>query len=301
MKLHAFEYFVTVAEELHFGKAAARLHITQPALSRQIHKLETELGFALLRRTKRTVELTDAGVAFLREIRKALQQVETAVQAARRVARGEVGCLQIAFTPSSMHTILPEILKQFRDRYPDVEIAMTEVCTLDQVNQLKTEAIDLGFLHPPIEAMTLNLYPLQGEHLLVALPQTHALTTRSQISLASLAHEPFILHPRYEGPVLYDQFLALCRDAGFEPNIVYEEIKHQTRIGLVASGMGVTFVPESLQKAGMTGVTHRPLEGQSLALQLAVAWRQNADSPVVREFLEVVKQATQAPQPETSS
>ncbi|MEL6385074.1 MAG: LysR substrate-binding domain-containing protein [Cyanobacteria bacterium J06626_18] len=292
MKLHAFHYFVAVAEELHFGKAAARLQITQPALSRQIHRLETELGIQLLKRTKRTVELTEAGVAFLSEIRKALQQVDAAVQVAQRVARGEVGSLRIAFTPSSMHTVLPEILKYFRDRYPDVELAMTEICTLDQINGLRTETLDLGFLHPPIDDALLNLYPLQSERLLVALPQTHVLAQQPQIPLKSLATESFIMHPRYEGPVLYDQFLTLCKQAGFEPRIVYEEVKHQTRIGLVAAGMGITFVPESLQKAGLTGVSYAPLMGESLELQLAVAWRRHEMSPVIERFLQVVEQIT---------
>ncbi|MEL7495446.1 MAG: LysR substrate-binding domain-containing protein [Cyanobacteria bacterium J06554_11] len=293
MRLHSFHYFVAVAEELHFGKAAARLQITQPALSRQIHKLETELGIKLLKRTKRTVELTEAGAAFLGEIRQALQQVETAVQVARRVARGEVGSLRIAFTPSSMHTVLPDILKRFRDRYPDIELAMTEICTLDQVNALRTEAIDLGFLHPPIDSSFLDLHPLQGERLLVALPHTHALAKQPQIPLKLLATEPFIMHPRYEGPVLYDQFLAMCRRTGFRPNIVYEEVKHQTRIGLVAAGMGVTFVPESLQKAGLTGISYCSLVGESLELQLAVAWRRHQVSPVVEGFLQVVEQTLQ--------
>lgn len=292
MKLHAFQYFVVVAEELHFGNAAARLHITQPALSRQIHRLEMELGVKLFRRTKRTVQLTDAGAAFLDEIRKALQQVDSAVQVAQRVARGEVGALRIAFTPSSMHTVLPKILKHFRDLYPDVELALTEICTLDQVHQLKAEKIDVGFLHPPIDDTFLNLYPLQGERLQVALPQNHPLTNQPHIPLKALAHEAFILHPRDEGPVLYDQFLTLCREADFEPHIVYEEVKHQTRIGLVAAGMGLTFTPESLEKAGLTGIAYRPLAGEPLALQLAVAWQRHPSSPVIQKFVQVVAEIT---------
>ena len=291
MKLHSFHYFVAVAEELHFGKAAARLHITQPALSRQIHRLETELGIQLFRRTKRTVELTEAGVAFLREIRQALQQVDTAVQVAQRVARGEVGALRIGFTASSMHTVLPKILQHFRDRYPDVELTMIEICTLDQVNGLKTDKIDVGFLHPPIDASFLNLHALPGERLLAVLPHTHALATQAQLSLESLATESFILHPRHEGPVLYDQFLHLCRKAGFEPQIVYEDTQHQTRIGLVMAGMGITFVPESLQQASLTGATYCALKGESLELQLAVAWRRHQVSPVVQRFLSIVEQA----------
>ncbi|MEO0538094.1 MAG: LysR family transcriptional regulator [Cyanobacteria bacterium P01_A01_bin.123] len=298
MKLQAFHYFVAVAEELHFGRAAARLQITQPALSRQIHRLEAELGVRLLRRTKRTVELTAAGVAFLGEVRKVLQQVESAIQVAQRVARGEVGSLRIGFTPSSMHTVLPEILRHFRDRYPNVELAMSEICTLDQVNELRRETIDVGFLHPPIDSSFLKLYPLQSERLLIALPHAHRLADQQQLSLKSFATEPFIVHPRYEGPVLYDQFLALCREAGFEPNIVYEDSKHQTRIGLVAAGTGVTFIPESLQKAGFPGVAYCPLVDKFLELQLAVAWRKESMNPVVQEFLQVIEQIAHSKVPE---
>ncbi len=292
MKLHAFQYFVAVAEELHFGRAAARLQITQPALSRQIHRLETEMGVALLRRTKRTVELTEAGAAFLVEVRKALQQVESAIQIAQRIDRGEIGSLRIAFTASSMHTVLPEILRHFRDRYPDVKLAMNEFCTLYQVNELRSETIDIGFLHPPVDNSFLNLYPLQGERLLVALPCSHALADQKQVSLKSLAAESFIVHPRHEGPVLYDKFLALCRDAGFEPNIVYEDGKHQTRIGLVAAGTGITFIPESLQNVGLSGVSYCSLIDDFLELQLAVAWRRQQVSPVIEGFLKVVEEVS---------
>lgn len=289
MELHSLRYFVAVAEELHFGRAAARLHITQPALSRQIRGLEEELGIELLRRTKRTVELTAAGATFLVEVRKALQQVESAVHVAQRVARGEVGTLRIAFTPSAMHTVLPGVLRQFRDRHPHVKLEMSELCTLDQVNALRTEIVDVGLLHPPIDAPFLKLYPLPGERLVVALPQTHPLARQKQLRLKALATEPLILHPRYEGPVLYDQILHLCRSAGFEPHIVHEESKHQTRVGLVAAGIGITFVPESVQQSGLTGVFYRSLIGASPELQLAVAWRQEHSSPVLQKFLQVAQ------------
>lgn len=289
MELHSLRYFVAVAEELHFGRAAARLHITQPALSRQIQGLEEELGITLLWRTKRTVELTEVGAIFLVEVRKALQQVESAIHVAQRAARGEIGTLRIAFTPSAMHTVLPAILKQFRDHHPDVKLEMTELCTLDQVNTLRTETVDVGLLHPPIDAPFLNLHPLQGERLVVALPQAHPLAKHKRLRLKSLATEPFILHPRYEGPILYDQILHLCRMAGFEPHIVHEAIKHQTRVGLVAAGIGITFVPESLRQSGLAGVAYCSLMGAAPELQLAVAWRQERMSPVLQEFLQVAQ------------
>ncbi len=289
MELHSLRYFVAVAEELHFSRAATRLHITQPALSRQIRALEAEVGIILLRRTKRTVELTEAGTAFLVEVRKALQQVELAIHVAQRAARGEIGTLRIAFTPSAMHRVLPKILKQFRDRHPDVKLEMTELCTLDQVNALRTETVDLGLLHPPIEAPLLDLYPLQGEKLVVALPATHPLAKQQQLPLKSVATESFILHPRCEGPVLYDQILSLCRAAGFEPHIVHEEVKHQTRVGLVAAGIGITFVPKSLQQSALAGVTYCPLTGTAPELQLAVAWRKEHMSPALQKVLKVIQ------------
>ncbi|MEB3212396.1 MAG: LysR family transcriptional regulator [Leptolyngbyaceae bacterium] len=285
MELHSLRYFVAVAEERHFGRAAARVHITQPALSRQIQAWEEKLGIVLLRRTKRTVELTEAGAAFLVEVRKALQQVELAIHVAQRAARGEIGTLRIAFIPSAMHTVLPAILKQFRDRHLDVKLEMIDLCTLDQVSALRTETIDVGLLHPPIDAPFLDLYPLQGERLVVVLLETHRLAEHQQLPLKSLADEPLILHPRYEGPVLYDQILHLCRTAGFEPHIAHEEVKHQTRVGLVAAGIGLTFVPESLRQSSLAGVVYCPLAGTAPELQLAVAWRKDQLSPVLEEFL----------------
>jgi DNA-binding transcriptional LysR family regulator len=294
MDLHTLRYFVAVAEELHFGQAAARLHITQPALSRQILNLEKELGIELLRRNKRTVKLTEAGAAFLVEVRKALQQVESAIHMAWRVARGEIGSLRVAFTPSAMQNVLPEILKHFCECYPNVKLEMTELCTIDQVDVLRTEMVDVGFLHPPIDAPFLKLSPLQGERLVVALPNSHPLAAQKYLPLQLLATEPFILHPRYEGPVLYDQILNLCRSAGFEPHIVHEEVKHPTRVGLVAAGIGITFVPESSQQFGLAGVSYCTLVGESPELQLAVAWQQDHRSPVLQGFLKIIQQFTQS-------
>jgi DNA-binding transcriptional LysR family regulator len=291
MELHSLRYFVAVAEELHFSRAAARLHITQPALSRQIRLLEEELGIMLLRRTKRTVELTEAGATFLPEIRKALQQIESAIQVAQRAARGEIGSLKIAFTASSMYTVLPKILQQFRALHPNVKLDMTELCTLDQIEALRTESVDVGLLHPPIDAPFLTLHPLQGEKLVIALPETHPLSQQKQLPLKALAAEPFILHPRYEGPILYDQILNLCRQAGFEPYIAHEEIKHQTRIGLVAAGIGIAFVPESSQRSSPSGVSYCAIAGNAPMLQLAAAWRTDHVSPVLQEFLQVTQEA----------
>ena len=300
MDIHSLRYFVAVAEELNFGRAAVRLHMTQPALSRQIHRLEEALNVQLLQRTKRTVELTAAGAALLGEAHKILRQVESARHLVQQVAQGEMGSLRIAFTPSSMHTVLPAILKHFCDRYPNVKLVMSELCTLDQVKALQTETIDVGLLHPPISDPCLKLYPLPGEQLVVALPHAHALAQPLEFPLKSLSNEPFILHCRHEGPMLYDKILSLCRDAGFTPQIIHGEVKHQARVGLVAAGMGITFVPESLQNAGLTGVSYCRLSGESPELQLAVAWRQTQESPVLQGFLQVVEQINHPNAPQIS-
>ncbi|MBE7379809.1 MAG: LysR family transcriptional regulator [Leptolyngbya sp. SIO1E4] len=292
MDIYSLRYFVAVAEDLNFGRAAARLHITQPALSRHIHRLEETLNVQLLHRTKRTVELTEAGAALLVEARKILEQVESAIRVVQQIAQGERGSLRIAFTPSSMHTVLPEILKHFCDRYPNVKLAMSELCTRDQVKALQAETIDVGLLHPPISDPFLKLHPLPGERLVVALPHTHVLAPQPEVPLKSLSNEPFILHPRQEGPTLYDKILSLCRDAGFEPHIIHGDVKHQARVGLVAAGMGITFVPESLQHASLTGVSYCRLRDESPELQLAVAWRQTQESPVLQQFLQVVEETT---------
>lgn len=292
MELRCLRYFIAIAEELHFGRAAERLYMTQPALSRQIRRLEDELGLQLLYRTKRSVHLTEAGKAFLPEARRVLQQADHAVQVAKQAARGEIGQIKIAFTASAMHGILPEILKAFRDCYPKVKLDMTEFCTLDQLEALRTKTVDVGFLHPPVNAPFLALAPLQGETFVVALPQHHPLAEQTTLQLESLSKEAFILHPRYEGPVLYDQIIDLCKQAGFEPYIAQEEIKHQARIGLVAAGVGIAFVPASLKGSVPAGIVYRPLCGPVPELQLAVAWRHNHDSPLLQGFLQIVQQTS---------
>lgn len=280
-------YFIAIAEELHFGRAASRLHITQPALSKQIHRLEAKLGVKLLHRTKRHVSLTTAGMAFLPEARKALQQIDIAVQTAQDAANGYSGRCAIAFTASALHTVLPSILKVFRQRFPQIQLILREQCTLDQVSALHNETVDVGFLHPPIDAPLLDSMALPGEELVVVLPQGHALASQAQLHLSAIARESFILHPRFEGPGLYDQIVERCRKAGFEPHIAHEELKHQTRIGLVAAGMGITFVPASLQATAMSGVIYRSIIESAPTLDLVAAWRKSDLSPSLHNFLDI--------------
>lgn len=290
MELHDLRYFVAVAEDFHFSRAAKRLHMTQPALSRQIQALEAELEVQLFRRTKRSVQLTLAGQTFFEEAKQILSQSQQAIHKTRRVARGEVGELRLSFTASALRSVLPKIVRVFRDRYPDVQIVMNECCTQEQVVAFQNHQIDVGFLYPPINEKSLILQPVSDEVWIVALPKGHPLSTERQLALNALADEQFILHPRQAGPVFYDQIIQLCEQAGFSPSVVQEVETSQTRVGLVAAGMGITFVPEYLQNVADTEVVYRRLKGDAPKLQLAIAYQHDNFSPIVQQFLHVIEE-----------
>ncbi|GAB4386780.1 MAG: LysR family transcriptional regulator [Elainellaceae cyanobacterium] len=295
MELHDLRYFVAVAEDLHFGRAAERLHMTQPALSRQIQALEAELDVQLFQRTKRSVKLTIAGQTFFEEAKQILCHTEQAIQTTRRVARGEVGQLRLSFTASALRSFLPETVRVFRDRYPDVQLTMNERCTNDQVIALQNHQTDIGFLYLPVNEKWLALKPIAEEVWLVALPRKHPLADQKQLTLSALARESFILHPRQEGPAFYNQIVRLCEQAGFYPNVVQEVETSQTRVGLVAAGMGITLVPEHLQTIGDTEVIYRRLSGSAPKLELAIAYRRDNSSPVVQQFLHIVEERIDEP------
>ncbi len=288
MEFRQLRYFVTVAQELHFGRAAERLDITQPALSKQIRVLEQELGIQLLSRTKRTVGLTPAGQAFSTQARQLLKQAEEAIALAQRTARGEVGTLTIGFTPTATYTILPKAITSFRSRFPQVELNMRELSTEGQVTALNQSQIDLGFLHPPIDARGLELYPILSEEFVVVLPKEHRLHQKKSLSLRDLATESFILHSRSEGPFLYDEFFKLCRQAGFPPKIAQETDSHQSRICLVAAGIGITFIPAGLPILGSENLICKPLEDLPIKLEFAAAWRSPIATPTLSKFLTVL-------------
>lgn len=288
MELRLLRYFVVVAEELHFGRAAKRLHLSQPALSKQIVVLERELGVSLLIRTKRVVQLTVAGQVFLEQAKQLLTQAENSIQLTKRTARGEVGQLTISFTSTATYTVFPKLLGQFRDRFPKVELNLQELSTEAQVAALNERKIDLAFLHPPIDERGLELHPILEEQFLVVLPQNHPLLSYTTIPVAALANEAFIIHPRQEGPTLYDGFIQLCQQFGVQPNIVKESISLQTRVCLVAAGIGITFVSECVQPVVGTDVVCRPLADSPITLKFAATWRKDFISPTLREFLVVL-------------
>jgi len=294
MELRHLKYFVKVAEELNFGRAAEQLYLTQPALSKQIRCLEDELGVLLFHRTKNhRIQLTLAGQELLKEARDILLKAEMAIQTTRRLARGETGILKLGFTGTALHKILPVVIKEFSNHYPNVELDLTEMCTLSQVRALQEDEIDIGFIHTPIDNdFDLHVHPIMEESLIVALPIGDHLSRNDKIALKQLADRSFILHPRNEGPVIYSQIINLCNQAGFQPKVVQEVLMSQTRVGLVAAGMGITFVPESFKKNINSGVAYIDLEEPSPKLRLAAAWRSSNQSSVLKNFIKITRGAT---------
>jgi DNA-binding transcriptional LysR family regulator len=281
---------VTLAEELHFGRAAERLHIAQPPLSQQIQQLETELGFQLFHRTKRTVQLTEAGQIFLGEVQQILRQLEQAVQAGRQASRGLRGQVVIGFVSSAAYNVLPTILRTFRTCIPDVNLELHELTTDQQLQWLRDGRIDVGFLRPPVEEDTFCWEIIFHESLVVALPEVHPLANQSSVSLSSLKNELFILFPRPLAPGLYDSIISFCQQANFSPTVAQEAIQMQTIVSLVAAEMGVAIVPESLQHLQRTGVVYKPMQELTPKVTLAMIWRRENTSATVQRFLEVVRE-----------
>ncbi|MEH2072791.1 MAG: LysR family transcriptional regulator [Nostoc sp.] len=289
MELRHLRYFIAVAEELHFSKAAERLHIAQPPLSQQIQQLEAQLGVELFhRKTKRQVQLTQAGQVFLQEAYQLLAQLQKAIELTQKTARGEKGQLQIGFTSLVTYNLLPVILRQFQEQFPEVELILQELTTSEQERALQERRINVGFAHPPLEDNTLNQKCIQQEALIVALAETHFLAEQEKISVRSLINENFIMFPRHLGSGLYDQIVSLCQQGNFSPKVTQEAIQMQTIIGLVSAGMGIAIVPSSLQNLQRTGVVYRTVEEKTPLVETAIVWREEDITPVLHEFLQVV-------------
>ncbi len=297
MEFRHLRYFVTVAEELHFGRAAEKLHMSQPPLSMQIQALEKELGVTLLNRTQRHVSLTQAGHTLLQEARQILSRVDQAVSMARRAGRGEIGELAIGFISVADYNILPIVLREFRRRYPLVNLTLRELTSDAQVEDLVSGRIDVGLMLPPISAPALESVSILREPLIAALPQRHPLARRAgKISLSSLADAPFILFPRHMAPGLYDDVVSFCRAAGFSPRVEQEAIQMQTIVSLVSAELGVALIPRSLQNLQRTGVVYKALRETSPLIEIHLVWRRDDTLPVLKLFVELAQQ-TSAAQP----
>ena len=294
MELRHLRYFVAVAEELHFGRAAARLHIAQPPLSQQIRDLEHELGAALFTRTTRRVELTPAGRVLLAEARHVLEQTERTVRAVQRATRGEVGQLTIGFVPSADLDILPRVLSRWRMRFPHVEIELHAMLSGPQVEALRDGRIQVGFLRLPVDGGGLAIETIQRERLVVALPENHPLARRASVQLADLQHDGMIMFPRWMAPSYYDLLVSVCRHAGFTPRVLHETENMQTNLGLVAAGLGISLHPASIRNLQRAGVVYRALV-PALPIEMAVAYARDDRSATLQAFLDVLSEVARGP------
>ena len=293
MELRHLRYFVAVAEELNFGRAAERLRIAQPPLSRQIRDLERELGTPLFERVPRGVVLTPAGRAFLPEARLTLAQAERAQRTAQRAARGETGRLRVGFVEAASYSgLLPEVLGFFRMHLPSIGISLFEMDSMEtQVEAFREGRIDLGLLHgAPADAdRWLKVEPVYAEPLVAAVPETHRLAGRTRVSLAEFAEEPFLLFPRHVGPAMYDDVIARCRAAGFSPRVVQTVAGWHTLAGLVGAGVGVTFVPRSLTRPGRPDVKHPAVKDLNVPMEISAGWKLGDRSPVRERFVTALR------------
>jgi len=289
MELRHLRYFIAVAEELHFGRAAERLCIAQPPLSQQIQQLERELGFRLFHRTQRHVELTAAGQLMLEEAREVLAGLERAAAAGRRVARGEVGWIGIGFVGTATYEFLPAALSAFRALHPEVELVLRELVSAKQVQALRDKRIHIGLARPGVVEKGIVSVPLYQEPLVAALPTRHPLAQREHLTLAALAEEPFILFPRHPKPSYADYLISLCEGVGFSPQVVQEAAEIHTAISLVAAALGVTLVPASVQSAHREGIAYRPFEVPQPTTELTAIHRAGEISPLVTAFLKAMR------------
>jgi DNA-binding transcriptional LysR family regulator len=290
MELRHLRYFVAVAEERHFGRAAARLHIAQPPLSQQIRRFEAELGEPLLYRTTRSVELAPAGEVLLDRAREILAAVDAAIDDARRAARGEYGRLAVGFTGSSTYELLPALAAALRRELPGVVLDLRgELLTPAQVARLVDGTLDLGLLRPPVRERDLSLEVLRSEPLVAVLPESHPLADSEAVALERLEHEPFVTYPSHFRSVLHDAVEDACAAHGFKPLAAHEVAETATLVSFVAAGLGVSLVPASVRNMTVHGAVYRPLADDATRVELAVAWRRADDRPVLARALDVIR------------
>jgi DNA-binding transcriptional LysR family regulator len=282
--------FVAVAEERHFSRAAERLHISQPPLSQRIAGLERKLGVPLFRRGRGGVWLTAAGQALLPQAHAVLEQLARAEELARRAGRGDSGQLSIGFAGSMPFSeLLPRLLRDFRQAWPDVGLQLREQSSSEQVRQLLEHGLDIGFLRPTRHdaEQALHTRVLQREPLFVALHSEHSLAALPGLALRSLRDQPFILYSSQFGSGLREQILAMCLRAGFTPKVVQDVHEMPTLISLVSAGIGVGLVTASMQRASVPHVRYVALSDAGATSDIVLAWRRGDDSPVLRNFLGV--------------
>ncbi len=293
MDIRHLRYFIAVAEEEHFTRAAERLHMAQPPLSQAIRQLESELGVQLLRRSTRHVSLTPAGAAYLERARDILDGMDDASEHARRVAAGVVGHLVIGCVGSVTYSLLPQLSRGLASDLPGVDFAFRgEMLVPDQVTALRSGQIDVALLRPPIADLGLTIEPVRQDRLVVALPEGHPLASSERVRVKQLAGSDLIVHSAQRRSMMYDVALGLLRGAGIEPHIRHEVGETSTLVTLVAGGLGVAIVPEPVTALRLEGVVYRPLVQPATTVPLAVAYRADRHEPHLARAVGVIHRLT---------
>ena len=291
MDLRQFRYFVAVAEELHFTRAAARLNIGQPPLSLQIQAIERELGVTLLKRTRRSVELTPAGELFLHEARLALLQAERAVQTVTRAAQGEMGTLRLSFITSvPLVNVFTSAVRAFRTASPDVHLELKSRSSVKIIDDVLLGTVDVGFTRPSVATVlptSLSVTPVYEDDLMLVLPVDHPLNRRSgPIAIADLKGEKFVLRPRGSGTGFYEQVFDMCAEAGFSPQIVQEAVEATTTLGLVAAGVGITVAPQALSSINVHDVVWREIADDNVKSRIHLIYSKTNTNPIRERFVQ---------------
>jgi DNA-binding transcriptional LysR family regulator len=289
MELRHLRSFVITAEELHVGRAAARLHLTQPSLSRQIASLEQDVGVALFSRIRRRFGLTPAGEVFLDAARDIVRRADQAVVDAKTAARGELGTLRLRFVQSATFEALPRLLGAFRLAHPAVTLDLENMTTLRQTAALREGQIDVGLIRLPVNEPTLSTRVISRDPLVVALPAGHPLAKRRRVPLRSLAGEPFVLYTRSFGPTVQDAIVGHCVNAGFTPRIIQEAAGVQTIVSLVAAGLGISLLIAPTPPSAEDVVVYRPIADDLPRWELALAWSSSNTAPVLSRFLAIAE------------
>ncbi|WP_028659364.1 LysR substrate-binding domain-containing protein [Nocardioides insulae] len=288
MELRHLRYFVAVAEELHFGRAAARLHMAQPPLSQAIRQLEAELGVELLRRSTRRVELTEAGTRYLDRAHGILGRIDAAGEEARRYASGHAGHLTLGCVGSATYSLLPALARALREELPGLEVTFRgEMLVPELVTALENHEIDLAIMRPPVDVSRINLRTVRRDRLIVVLPEGHRLTRRTVLRIQDLRAEDLVMHSG--GSVMNDLVLQLIRTAGFVPRIRHEVGETSTLVTFVAAGLGIAVAPDTVAELGVSGATYRPLLPEGLGVDLVAGTRAGDESPQVVRALEVLR------------
>lgn len=284
MDIKPLRYFVALAETLHFGKAAERLHISQPPLSRQVAALEKSVGVKLVERNSRNVRLTRAGECFYTDAKQVLASLEQAARNARAVAKGEVGSVVIGFTMCAAYSVIPRYARLFSAAWPEVDLQLREIVSNDLLEQVEHGEIDAAVLLPTEHGANIHTQTVVVEPLCVALAGSHRLATQPQLAIAQLANEAFIVASERAASPLYAAIVQHCQEHGFTPTIRFEVQLQQTVLGLVAEAVGVALVPASMQKAQVAGVVFVPLV-DAPQIEQVVAWSSANQNPCLHQFL----------------